>query len=110
MTEECNCPYCPLIQANVQVCDVYVKVFDDGEFLGFNIQCKKEHKQFSQEFIDLAVYARNNYELKLGHSIDISKTGCTCTVYHFQKDIFKVCFHSQQTTTDDPQEQVIVMD
>lgn len=99
-TQECDCPYCPLIKDNVQVCDVYIKMFDDGEHLGHAIKCRSELKKFSEDFFTLALYARNNCKLKLGDSIDISRKGCSCNVHHFENDIFKVCFHTLHEATD----------
>jgi hypothetical protein len=101
-TLECDCPYCPLIAADVQACNVYVKMFDDGHQLGHAIQCPKHLKKFSEDFFTLALYARNNCKLKIGNAIDISREGCKCNVEHVEKDIFMICFHALHGSGDDP--------
>lgn len=96
----CDCPYCHLIEANVQACNVYVMMFNVGTYIGHSIKCDRELKKFSEDFFNLALYARNNPPLKVGDAINISREGCKCNVEHVEKDVFKICFHTLHVSSD----------
>ena len=108
---QCKCPFCPLMNANVQVCDVLIKIVtEDAKRMNWGIRCDEELKCFKNEFYTLALYARNNCKLKVGNSIDLSRPGLSCNVNHLEKNIYKICFHTLNDMLTDPQEPVIVMD
>ena len=103
MPEECGCPFCPLIKANVQTCDVLVvlKPNDRSE-----VYCSKELKPLGEHFNNIMRYCRNNCKQKINTSLDISQTGCSCNVRRINRDTFKICFH----TLNAPEDPIAPMD
>ena len=103
MTQECGCPFCPLIKANVQTCDVLVvlKSHEHSQVL-----CDDSLGPLAEHFHTLMRYCRNNCKQKVGTSIDLSQTEYSCNVYRLKYDTFKICFH----TLNAPEDPIAPMD
>ena len=98
MPVECDCPICPLVAANIQVCDVVVKIKDTGCVLEC---CDKDEEKIAglhHHFMVLAATARNNFKLKKGESWDEERrSDCEFYVKCLRKNQYKVCFHTKPT-------------
>jgi hypothetical protein len=92
MSVECPCPYCPLVENNVQVCNVIVRLLKD------NCYCSNlpdEYKHIAHNFIVLSLHHKNNLKLKKGYSHTIEKDDYHYTVERIGNTAFKVCFHAK---------------
>ena len=99
---ECDCPFCPLVKANVQTCDVLVKVDDDGENLSLGgITCTPDLVALRRHFFVISVVARNNHKLPRGYSIDFGlENKYSCNVFRQTNDTYKICFHNLNVEED----------
>ena len=97
ITLECDCPWCPLVKDNVQVCDVIVYL-NTGRLTSF-IPLSEEVRK---HLFTISIWARNNQNLKKkGRNIVLNKDDFDCCVECLKKDTYKVCFHAKQGTKID---------
>jgi len=99
----CECPFCPLVDANLQTCDLYIKIKDDGENLSCGGISQKDYVHLSDHLFIISVLARNNAKLPIGKHLDLSdkENGrYSCWVSRPQEDIFSICFHTLHKPLD----------
>ena len=99
MSIVCNCPICPLVTANAQVCNVKITFTKDG----YRFQATREDGitdellRHQNDFMILAATARNNYKLKKGQTWDEeTRNDCEFHIECLRKNQFKVCFHAKK--------------
>ena len=92
MSVECTCPYCPLVENNVQVCNVIVRLLKDNWYCS---NLPDEYKHIAHNFMVLSLYHKNNLKLKKGYSHTIEKDDYHYTVERIGNTAFKVCFHAK---------------
>jgi hypothetical protein len=89
---------CPLVKANVQICNYEVSLLYDRathQLHGGTARSNPDMGVLTQHIITLAVIARNNHKLKPGHTIDIKQPGeFEYSVTRKNKHEFSVCFHT----------------
>ena len=100
MSIECDCPLCPLVAVNMQICDVVVKF----KTTGYVVECCKNDTEkiagLQCHFVWLATTARNNYKLKKGQCWDEERrSDCKFYIECLRKNQFKVCFHTKPTSS-----------
>ena len=93
---ECSCPVCPLVKANVQVCDVIYE--DKGDKFGLN--CPENLKKFHKEF-ELLVAATKHYQTPIGSNWHHNDKDHECCVKRMSETFYKICFHAI-TSEEDP--------
>lgn len=99
----CDCPFCPLVKANLQTCDLFVKIDDDGENLSCGGISDENYTHLSHHLFILSVLARNNAKLPIGKHLDLSdkeNNRYSCWVFRPYDDIFSICFHTLHGDTD----------
>jgi len=92
---ECDCPFCPLVKRNVQVCDIIVRfpTTTTVEFKGI----PDDLWDLRGNFCTIALFARNNLRLKakVGHCRTLDRSDYICNVVCLTKNVYKVCFHAK---------------
>jgi len=101
MSVVCDCPICPLTDANVQCCDLIVKLgLHNATFKNLN----PDYISLSKNFAMLALMARNGGDfpkLKIGESKTQSCDDYTLSIQRKSVDKFKLCFHTKRVTESD---------
>ena len=93
-TSTCQCPFCPLVEAKVHVCDVLVVW--KGNSAGVRAVSGSVPRACLNNFATISVLARNNYKVvRKGQAVDLDREGYTCRVECVKKDMYKVCFHCE---------------
>lgn len=91
---QCDCPICPLVKNNVQVCDVLVRENDT----------KQEYKVYhtsglAEEDADnlygLVVGMTYKDPIKIGSSRTMKGDDYCATVERIAKNKYRVCFHAE---------------
>jgi hypothetical protein len=90
---ECSCPICPLVKADVQVCDVVYEELPNKEF---GLYCSVEMRQFNQQFEQL-VYCAKKSETPIGSNWTHKDDDHTCCVERLADKIYKICFHAHKS-------------
>jgi hypothetical protein len=96
---ECaTCPFCPLVKANVQICNYELSILVDKKTHQCYVGLAKSNPEMgclTKDLITIAFLARNNYKLKPGKSVHKEVLGeYEFTVFRKNKDEYKVCFHA----------------
>jgi hypothetical protein len=99
---ECYCPFCPLIAANLNVCDVMV--MDMGKENRIYGPDGRIPFEIGEHINDIILYCKKNQKQKVGESLDLSRPGYTCNVARLKRGLFKFCFHTV------PEENPLAMD
>jgi len=94
---ECSCPICPLVKANVQVCDV---VYEQEPNNQFALYCSMEMRQFHKQFEQLVCSAKEN-KTPIGYNWEHKGEDHECHVKRLSDKIYKICFHAI-TSEEDP--------
>ena len=107
-TIECDCPFCPLVENNLNQCGIKVLFkwkkngpLDACKILG--IEDKELKNKLAHHLIKLCLFHRNNHGLKKGEKhhketkdyeyfIESMTTGRGTKLY----DAFEVCFHTKK--------------
>jgi len=89
---ECDCPFCPLTEANVNVCDVMI--MDMGEYNRIYGPKGAVPYELGVHINSVILYCKNNLKQKVGTSLNLSQPGHTCNVERINKGLFKFCFHT----------------
>ena len=91
---KCDCPFCPLVQAKVDICGFDVCLVKDGSNL--RVGTPKNHTlgDLAQHMVTLVFVARNNYKLKVDHHIELSTKEYTFNVSRLNRHEYRVCFHT----------------
>jgi hypothetical protein len=93
----CSCPFCPLVEANIQVCDVLVSFKKDGCSVSIPAALGAT-QEIADCFNTIAKWARYNQSLtKVGTSVEMEDLKMTLNVAVVRKNIYKVCFHAKAT-------------
>jgi hypothetical protein len=96
---ECTCPFCPLVKANVQICNYEVCIGHDKQTDTYHIGIAASNPDMgalTNHLTTLALIARNNYKVKPGESVHKEKPGeFEFTVFRKSKCQFTVCFHTE---------------
>jgi len=93
---ECSCPVCPLVKANVQVCDVIFEYKGDK----FGLYCPDDLKKFHVQFAHLVATARD-YQTPIGSNWHHNDKDHECCVKRMSETFYKICFHAI-TSEEDP--------
>ena len=96
---ECDCPFCPLIRANTQVCGVSVvfpanksKCFTGEDVVrGSDIPC-----DLKRHLAIIVLMAKNNMNLKVGRWASDSCADYEFDVHRVRDRVFTICFHTKQ--------------
>ena len=108
----CDCPFCPLVRLNIQVCDVEVKVIEKRN--SNNVQCigripknvmegrDEAEKQIIRDcFNHIALWGldemRKNKEIAAGYE----KNDCVLNLQRRGKCI-TICFHAKPRAAEEP--------
>jgi hypothetical protein len=86
----CDCPICPLVQANTQVCNVLVRV-RNNQYPNTTTNIRSD---LSKHIITLVLHHKNNLHLKINESHTVEMDGYHYTVERPTRTLFKVCFHT----------------
>jgi len=105
MSIECNCPFCPLVKAGVQVCDVRVRLLKTSYTINWNkVQDQEKYEILHDAFFVMALTARNNSKLvKPNTYLNYEDHEKSWNIDCIGKNLYKVCFHSKVSTESDPQ-------
>ena len=88
----CECPFCPLVEANTQVCDFLVK-FDDRK-QNFSVSGGQNlTREQNLNLIKIAIIGRDNWKLKIGEVASKDTETFRYTIEHPRRNLYKVCFH-----------------
>jgi hypothetical protein len=98
MTETCDCPFCPLVEMNMQVCNVIVKLPTGKKYVDLADTVRGDFSvQAKLNILKIVLFARNNKKLKVKDSIGLTGTGnCHCNVERISQQVFKFCFHAKE--------------
>ena len=98
----CDCPFCPLVKANLQVCDLLIKIDTDGDEFSFGGISDENYIHLGEQLFILCAIARNNAKLPIGKHLDLSDDNkrYTCWVSQPEKDIYSICFHNLEADSD----------
>jgi hypothetical protein len=97
MSIECDCPICPLVAANIQVCDIIIKFRPTDIRLHCSDDDAEKITGLHIHFVMLAGTARNNYKLKKGECwSEEERSDCEFHIECLRKNQFKVCFHAKK--------------
>ena len=90
---QCDCPICPLVKNNVQVCDVLVRENDTKQ------EYKVYHNDLPKEDADniygLVVGTTYKDPIKIGSSRTMKGDDYCATVERIAKNKYRVCFHAE---------------
>ena len=102
MTTACDCPICPLTDANVQCCDVYVKLYETNYKL---MNINPDYRSLHADFALLAISAQHGSnvipQVKIGKSVTITRSDFTLSIERESNSLFKICFHTKRVTESD---------
>ena len=94
----CDCPFCPLVAINAQVCNVIITLAKNG----YKIEADK-HDGMTEEiydikinFVKLALAARDYGKIKKGEFYSDDTDDYRYDVECLRKNKFKVCFHAKK--------------
>jgi hypothetical protein len=93
MSIECDCPFCPLVARNVNVCGLRVEFPTKHTVATRNIP--DDLADLKAKFILIAMFFRNNLGLKVGEEKSIIKDDFHCSVKRVSRNKFNVCFHAE---------------
>jgi len=93
---KCGCPFCPLVENNIQVCDIRITLTKD------TWRCETDDERTKtlvdpKHFLTIALFAKNNCMLrKRNTTIDLSQENkYECFVTCLNKMSYKICFHNK---------------
>lgn len=90
MSEVCACPFCPMVKANLQVCDVIITESKES----WNIRKTGEPMGDLGDAVILLVRFAKQEHLPVGYSRCFDKSGeYTCNLYRTKRNEYKFCFH-----------------
>jgi len=87
--DECSCPVCPLVKANLQVCDLIYEQKRDK----YGLTCAPEHRVFHLQFEQLVASAMSQ-KLPIGATWTHDGKDHDCNIMRISKNIYKICFHT----------------
>jgi len=92
-----DCPFCPLVAANVNVCNLLV-VFKKYHLPRVLAKGQEHLLALSEHFISLARHARFNMKIPIGqqYSIEHDQTDCEVYVERVLEGTYKICFHAKR--------------
>jgi len=94
---QCDCPICPLLNNNVQVCDVLVKV--NPKTKQVRAYYDKDENNISEEvaasLCGLVLTTTQKHKLKVGEVADLSANEFQCYIELKRRDLYKICFHAK---------------
>ena len=104
MTEICDCPFCPLVEMNMQVCNVIVKLPTGKKYVDLAGAVRGDFSVKTKlNILKLVLIARNNMKLKVKDSISLTdRQDCDCNVERISQQVFKFCFHAKEKEAEDP--------
>lgn len=103
MTTPCDCPFCPLVEMNMQVCNVIVKLPTGKKYVDLADTVRGDFPvQAKLNILKLVLTARNNKKLKVKDSISLGTDDCDCNVERISQQVFKFCFHAKEKEAEDP--------
>jgi hypothetical protein len=93
MSIQCDCPFCPLTERNVNICDVVISFPTETTVMHKNIP--DNYQDLKAHFITLALYFKNNKKVnKKGKTMSINNEEMTCIAECIKKNHMKLCFHT----------------
>ena len=99
----CDCPFCPLKDIDLQICDLKIRLNKTGADLSWPKDTPSKYQNnplVIKNLIILALWARNNCKLnKKDYQITVSKEdnqGYTMNIQCLAKDFYKICFHNYE--------------
>ena len=95
---ECDCPFCPLEKANVNVCDIRISFPTKDTVRYSDLQ---GYEQYENEFLKIVLWAKNNCKLRVGNTQSGKGGRCNYTVECWAKNHFKLCFHTEPEQTEE---------
>jgi hypothetical protein len=100
---ECECPFCPFEAIQVDICDARVKFDPKNNNIVYTANLQ-QYDKLKKHFITIALYCRNNLELKKGCSWQMVKKNTKFTVENIGKEEFKLCIHTvSQQNEENPE-------
>jgi hypothetical protein len=97
---EIPCPFCPLINNNIQVCDVLVDMRNKN-ITRIAIDRKNvanDIPEVREALVDLVRYVSSTYNTKVGQYAETDNNMMYMSIEHKIKNVYKVCFHNRQAT------------
>jgi hypothetical protein len=93
----CNCPFCPLISANIQVCDVKIKLPKKGSFSSTDVVLDDTiHPAYKIEIVNIILWVKNTIKVPIGMSNTIDRPDMYCNVFRDRTNLFTFCFHAKK--------------
>lgn len=94
-TVECDCPICPLEAANVNICDLELKILSGkNERLRIEYTNLGEYAQLHKHFAALMLDVKNITKLKIGYGVTFTNKHSKVTIDRLTKNKYKICFHT----------------
>jgi hypothetical protein len=92
---QCDCPLCPLLKNNVQVCDVLIK--ENPKTKKYTVYHDEGlSKENADNLYKLLVGFIHRTPIKVGQSIDSNGKEFDAYIEHKRRDLYKVCFHAKK--------------
>jgi hypothetical protein len=98
---KCDCPFCPIEEANVQMCAVYIRFTKRGSQHGINYaHLPDEYSHLKEQFVMLIQRAFHAWKLKIGDE-NTERVGSTrFSVKRLRKYVFILCVHANVDDSD----------
>jgi hypothetical protein len=94
---ECECPFCPLIDANFQVCDIKIKIPKRGGFSADEVVLNDDIPySLKIEIVKIIMWVKNTIKIRVGMSNNIDRPDMYCNVYRDRDNLFTFCFNSKK--------------
>lgn len=103
----CDCPLCPLIESNTQLCDVLIRYSKKDFALKMPFKHANTPAVISKAIGRLAYTVLTSHDLlnkqKIGDSCDLEQETYEFFMKRVMKNVWKVCFHTKKIeTNEDP--------
>ena len=93
----CDCPFCPLIEMNMQVCNVIVRLPTGKKYVDLADAVRGDFPvQAKINILKIVLFARNNHKIKVKANLDIEEANFDCYVSRLSQQVFKFCFHAKE--------------
>ena len=101
----CDCPLCPLLEANVQLCDARIKELKKNQYVFAGLG---DYAPLRINLVGLIVLQQRKRKLKVGEYCTgerkptFSECGFTFCIDKLSRNEYKVCFHAIPKIADTP--------
>jgi hypothetical protein len=97
---ECECPFCPLIEYDLQVCDVKVDLSKNHDVCYKDVKNESLPSFIRHNMLLIVLFCKNNHKLPVGKYMGDSDEEKCWEVGHLEQNVFEICFHAKKKNTD----------